>query len=359
MKKFSMILLVVLLACGLIFGGCAKPAPAPAPTPTPTPTPTPAPAPTPTPAPKPEPIVLEAVTPTGTNHPIYWLLNNLSERVNERSNGELTIEILGGPEVISPYDQAEAVRTGVIDVWASMGSYYTTHFPESEMPMVSRLTYAEERESGYLDYFRQLHAEKMNIYYLGGANKGEAFVLMANKPVNTIEDLEGLKFRGMGTAYNNFMERLGIVPVSVAYEETYSALETDVVQGCMTTLWGMYAMGFYEVCPYLIDHYLLYGGVGTLINLDSWNALPKHLQDLVNELQMELEPEAFVHHTEVTIPWGRQGMIDKGAVVLTLPPDEAEYYVNLADEVVWEITKGRTTPEVYAKFEQLLKHTSK
>ena len=39
----------------------------------------------------------------------------------------------------------------------------------------------------------------------------------------------------------------------------------------------------------MIDHPFSCGHTAILVNLDKWNSLPKHLQDLMNEVGVEIE----------------------------------------------------------------------
>jgi len=111
-----------MLVVGLVIGGCGKPAPAP----------TPAPAPAPTPAPAPEPIVLKAISawPLSAEETNLGFLRFV-DAVNERAQGELVIEILGGPEVVAESDQFEAVRDGVVDMVHTTPTYYKGEIPEA------------------------------------------------------------------------------------------------------------------------------------------------------------------------------------------------------------------------------------
>src|SRR3990170_3576917 len=114
MKKLFLVPLIIVLVVGLVLAGCAAPTPSPTPSPSPTPTPTPTPKPTPTPTPTPTPqataIVLRAVTFVPGNLYSASGIHTMVQKVKELSNGQLTIEYLGGPEVMPALLQAEAVR---------------------------------------------------------------------------------------------------------------------------------------------------------------------------------------------------------------------------------------------------------
>ena len=55
----------------------------------------------------------------------------LTNKISEQSNGELQIKILGGPDVIPPPEQAEALRKGIIDCLMCPTEYYKGLLPEA------------------------------------------------------------------------------------------------------------------------------------------------------------------------------------------------------------------------------------
>ena len=68
--------------------------------------------------------MLKAVTSLPTtsfsNEPFWWV----NEQINQRSNGELRIEFLGGPEAIPGPDQAVALKQGVVDYAFNFAGVY-------------------------------------------------------------------------------------------------------------------------------------------------------------------------------------------------------------------------------------------
>ena len=106
MKRFLLFSLTIIMVSSLVFAGCAQPAPAPAPVP----------APKPAPAPKPTPIVLKAVTFLAVAAVACRPLKMFIDKVNEKSKGELVIQLVGGPEVVPGSEQPMAVKRGVVDM---------------------------------------------------------------------------------------------------------------------------------------------------------------------------------------------------------------------------------------------------
>ena len=81
----------------------------------------------------------------------------LTKRINKQTEGELVIKVLGGPDVMPPPEQAEALRRGVIDCLMCPTEYYKHLLPEATVFHLGMLTAAEERESGdrHEDFWRR------------------------------------------------------------------------------------------------------------------------------------------------------------------------------------------------------------
>ena len=94
MKRKLVFLGLILALVALPITACAQEAPAPAP------------------APKPEPIVLTAVQSGPLGGPEFVAWEWYVKEVNQRSGGELKIDVIGGPDVIAVPDQANAVKDG-------------------------------------------------------------------------------------------------------------------------------------------------------------------------------------------------------------------------------------------------------
>lgn len=73
------------------------------------------------------------------------------------------------------------------------------------------------------------------------------------------------------------------------WRDRYGALEQGVIDAAVHGFDSATKASLYEVTKYVIDH--PFGGTSTsmIINLDTWNSLPKHLQDVLMEAAIWLE----------------------------------------------------------------------
>lgn len=368
------ILICFILAVLTIMMACAQPAPAPAPAQAPATAKAPSPAPAPslapsvalspspvsTAAPKTGPITLRVVTCYETTSADLYLFRNFLKTVNERAKGQLTLNWLGGPEVVPLANIPEAIRNGVIDIGTTPLTGIEKTVPEGSINQVSTQTYAEERKPGGLfDYFSGLIRDRMNLIYLGDGNKGNAQAICVNKPLKTLKDFSGLRIRTSGSdTQNTFVRSLGGVVTTMPLTELYSALQYKTLNGHFSGFSGFRLRKLWEVCGYFVDIPIVPGGGGSgiFVNMDKWNALPKNLQDLLQQVQIELEPDSFNFQVSDNKA-ARQTLIDNGMKPITFSPEENQAYINIADNAWWEASKKKCSPESYAKLKQILGKT--
>jgi tripartite ATP-independent transporter DctP family solute receptor len=94
--------------------------------------------------------------------------------------------------------------------------------------------------------------ERQGFIVLGVYENGFRHVVNAKRPIRVPADMKGLKIRVTGSAYkrDGFVVS-GANPVPVAWTETFTALQTGVVDGAEAALYGFYEIKLYEAAPYL------------------------------------------------------------------------------------------------------------
>jgi len=272
------------------------------------------------------------------------------DEVNKRSKGELVIKFIGGPEAIPSFKQFEAMRTGVVDVIFGCESYYGGAVTGAAYTHLSRLAPPEERKSGYYD-LRVDILKKHNVFYLGRPEHGVWFHIFTNKLIKRPQELAGQKIRTSAT-YEPFVRTIGAVPITIPGSEVYTALERGVVDGYAWSVLGNISMGWPEVCKYIIGPKIYSMNLENLINLDTWNSLPKHLQKLLSDLMIENEAK----YTKVFEELGEKelkAMQAKGMKMIKFTPEDTQWYVDLAYKAGWDEVLKKS-PDLGAKLKKLL-----
>ena len=105
------------------------------------------------------------------------------------------------------------------------------------------------------------------------------------KEINTLADLNGLKFR-IGGFPGAVLQKFGTIPQQIAAGDIYPALEKGTIDAAEWV--GPYddeKLGLYKIAPHYYYPGWWEGGSILLafVNLDKWNALPKHYQAILGQ----------------------------------------------------------------------------
>ncbi len=188
---------------------------------------------------------------------------------------------------------------------------------------------------------------------MGRWSGNNPFWFWLNNPLERPGDLAGRKMRTAGL-YDEFMRALGIIPVTVSMPEVYSALERGIVEGFGWPMQGPVDYGWTEKAKFCIDHPFYEQNSTIVMNLDVWNGLPKHRQDIILDSAVKSEREMWDANGR-GVKEHRQKALDDGVTFVKFSPADAEYYLKLAYSTSWEVAKGKVSPEMYAKLYELLR----
>ena len=124
---------------------------------------------------------------------------------------------------------------------------------------------------------------KMHTMTLG-AGPSEVFA-HSHKPIRTVEDLKGMKFRTLGNWAAILKDGFGAAPVVVPGSELYSMLEKKAIDATEYSMPSENkALGFQEVAKYVIMPGIHAGSwtFEAAMMGDKWDKIPKDLQDKIH-----------------------------------------------------------------------------
>jgi TRAP-type C4-dicarboxylate transport system substrate-binding protein len=277
---------------------------------------------------------LKAVSFVPKNHPLCVMIHVWVDRVNEQCKDAVKIDWVGGPEVIPGFDQAEALRNNSVQVIFNPTAYYAPLLPEGNAFTLSKLTMQEERKpGGFYDFMVERH-QRIGMMYIG-TWLYDPFWLRINKPIKGIDDLKGVKMR-TSALYDRMMKKMGIVPVTVQFGETFTALERGLVDGFGWSTLGPADWGWLNNCKYIID-IPFYTRQNTLIlmNLDVWNSLGKDVQDKIMDITVKFEPEMEAYFkNKIAEEWKRYDKM--GIKRIKFSPEDTKKFLDIAYGAEWE-----------------------
>lgn len=267
-----------------------------------------------------------------------------AERITAMSDGELTVDVFGGGELVPPFATQEAVESGTAQAYHGSGSWFSgrhlghaffTSAPFGATPdeMHAWMYFGGGQE--LLDEFT--HPRGLQIFIGGGSSIQSAGWF--KKPIRSLDEVQGLNFRITGFGAK-VLSRIGMNAVSMPPGEIFPALQSGTLDGAewvgpMSDL----AFGFHKIMTHMYTPSFadVYGGIEFGINLDAWHALSDDLKVIV-ETASEAEANrssAFMLHANMESLETLRGV--EGLTIGTLPEDVFEAVRTASREVVGEI----------------------
>lgn len=303
---------------------------------------------------KPKTITLKALCawpPTNATSKVYFIWENmLRDAVAKKYPGELVLDNIGGPEITPTREQIEAVRRGVVDVCYYAGGYYTGLLPTARCYMLSEITPIEERENGAYDLLNKLHQEVLNVYNLGHVVTGK-FQLWGNKKV-TKPDFTGLRIRS-APGYDPFTKALNGAPIQIPQVDVYSAIQKNMIDAYFSAFIGIRTWGWDEVTKYAIGPPFYTLPNVLLVNLDVWNKIPKHLQELLIEVTKQHERDEVARKDAQTKE--EVAKLEKvGIEFIKWSPEDKRSYLKIIYDTGWKAVNDKD-PVNGPKLEKLMR----
>lgn len=282
------------------------------------------------------------------NHPVMAMARKWVEDVNAGLKGKLKINYVGGPEVITRYQQVDALKNGVIDIVFLVAADIQDKLPATSAMTLSRCTPEQERKSGFYDIMAAELA-KQNIKYVGRVQRGN-FYLWINKDAKNLEDLKGLKMR-TGSLFDKFMRALGMVPVTINAPEVYTALERGVVDGFGWPVLGPRQQGWIKKVKFVIDEpFFGNSNMMAAVNMDKWKALPADVQKQVMDITVAYEPQMTAYFNNLEDEeWKKIGDAVKK---IKFSAADTKKYIDTIYGVEWDAIAKRVSPEMLEKLKK-------
>jgi TRAP-type transport system periplasmic protein len=201
--------------------------------------------------------------------------------------------------VTSPPGTFDAVRNGLADVSYTVQGYTPGRFVTTQMAEVSSLGNSSEAVSAAFqrtyDKYPAIAAEHQGVKVLAVFTHGPGIVFNTKRPITTVDDLAGLKFRVGGGMVNEIAKALGMNVTLKPAPESYELLSTGVMDGTLFPAESIESFKIDKVIKYATT---FPGGLYNtafvfLMNQAAYDKLPADVKKAVDELSGEYAARMF------------------------------------------------------------------
>ncbi len=226
------------------------------------------------------------------NHPVHKGMVYMADRLTEKSGGEMKIQIYPSGQLGPERTCVELLQIGSLDITkvsAAVMEGFAPNYRVLGLPYIFRNSeHAHKVLDGKIGKDLLLEGEKFWLHGLCFYDAGSRSFYTKDKPIQTPDDLKGLKIRVMksNTAVN-MIKSFGGSPTPISWGELYTALQGGVVDGAENNPPSFYLSHHYEVCKfYSLNEHTSVPDV-LLISTHSWRNLndqeKKWLQEAADE----------------------------------------------------------------------------
>jgi tripartite ATP-independent transporter DctP family solute receptor len=237
------------------------------------------------------PIVMRLAENQPDNNPVTVAMNIFAELVEEKTNGEIIVEVYANAQLGQEPETIEQAQTGVVE-FARVNSVvlaevapeigvFTLPYVFADWDHKYRVLDGEIGQAA-LDSLEDVGL--MAFAYMDAGTRH----FYTTEPVRSLADLQGMKIRVQPSEISiRMIELLGAVPTPMNYGEVYSGLQTGVIDGAENDYVSYYTSSHYEVAPYYsLDGHLSPPAL-LLMNKATFDSLSTEHQEAIREAAIE------------------------------------------------------------------------
>ncbi len=210
--------------------------------------------------------------------------DRFAELVAQKTGGAVKVEVFHSAALGGEREVAEGVRSGSIDIGNSGLPGFGSFVPEIHVLEMPYLYESLDEVKGVVDRV----ASDLEKYLAAGGLQlvGYIFdgprVTLATRPLRSIDDFRGLKFRvPQAPLYVQMAKAFGAIPTPVSLPEVYTALQTKIAEALEGSPTTLYTGKYHEVARNLsrTDHIFYVAYVA--MNPDFFRKQPADVQKAI------------------------------------------------------------------------------
>ncbi|MDR3591697.1 MAG: TRAP transporter substrate-binding protein [Negativicutes bacterium] len=229
---------------------------------------------------------LKLATGLPEGYPVADAMIQYAKNIKEKSKGEVEITVFNNGTLGQERDIIEGLKMGTIDmadVNASMMSAFAPRWQVFALPYVFE---SEEHMlkavNGPIGQSLMKDLEKSGLKGMALQWTGFRSITTKKGPINTPDDLKGLKIRVMpAKTFVDTINMMGAIATPMDQGAVYNALQSGVLDGWENSPATVIAFKMHEVCPYYSYTKQFVAPNMVIASLKSFEKLPPEIQKLL------------------------------------------------------------------------------
>lgn len=251
-------------------------------------------------------------------------VEEFAKRANAKLGDKAEVQVFGSSQLGKDKELLQKLKLGQItfSLPSSVMSSVADEFGVFEMPYIIKDREHMKRVQGAIgESVLQKAVNNKGYQILAYWENGFRHITNNTRPINTPEDLKGVKLRTPKGAWRVKMFKLyGANPTPMAFSEVFTALKTNVIDGQENPYAQIWSAKFQEVQKYLSITGHVYTPAYVLVSKEHFAKLPEDVQKILMETAQETQ--AFVYDLAAQLETDLlQNLKDGGITVNTADKD--------------------------------------
>ena len=261
----------------------------------------------------------------GTDSPQQKTAEFMNELLAEKLP-QYQLEICPSSQLGGERDMIENVQLGtqdmVITATTPLGNFVPSMGVGELLYLIQDYDMADAVYQGEIGQQMLADCANANMKGLGFTEVGFR-MLCTNKPIETVDDLPGLKLRVMENQLHvDGWKALGCDAITMGWADAYAGVQQGTIDAVEVPYSLIYANSVYDVCKYVAETNHIYTAQCFLMSMNAWNKLSAEEQEIWQECATEACAKGREYSRQSNEDF-KQLIIDKGVTVTT--PDLTEF----------------------------------
>lgn len=289
-----------------------------------------------------------------------------AEKINKEAGGKMKVEVyvnmqLGG----KPADLPQQLDDGVVDAILIVPGFSPGRYPGlegTELPFTNVGTSAGQSPAVFEWATKWLMGNELKGSRMIASHTTDASIIHSrSKPMKTLEDFKGVKFRVPGRFVGETAKALGATPVGIPLPGVYEAIERGQVDGMFINWAIVPPYRLHEVTKYHLETPIYQSPIMTIMSQKSYDKLPPDMKKVLDANSgMEYTKKIGLVWDELTVP-AKKAITDRGNTLYRLDEKERQRWIKAVQPVykIWIAEMDKRGLPGQKMFDDLLATTKK
>jgi tripartite ATP-independent transporter DctP family solute receptor len=251
--------------------------------------------------------------------------DEFAKRANAKLGNKAKVVVFGSSQLGGDKELLQKLKLGTVDIAlpSTVMSSESDLFGVFEMPYLVK----DRAHMGRIEkelFWSKLapEAEKKGLKVIGVWENGYRHITNSKRPINTPDDLKGIKLRvPEGKWRVKMFQAYGANPSPMKFSEVFTALQTGVMDGQENPFTQIYSAKFQEVQKYISLTGHVYTPAYVTVGAKKWESLPADVRKILEDTAKETQ--AFVYEKAAKDDEELLGKIKAAGVAVNTPDKNA------------------------------------